>query len=309
MYWLRFGMFAVGILFLSYALLSAALAGAWQWLRRNSRVENADTLFILRVMPLLGAVLVLTLVAIPSFWSLEPSATDEGVAWPAALLFTAGAGWAILRLVHIVRSSRQASRFFALASPLRRSTGSPIEMSAYEFRGVGPNLFVAGLFRPRLFVSSEALELLDAQELQAAILHELAHARSRDNFKQVLVHLSAFPSLDSLDRKWLQAVEMAADDRAVTDEMGAAELASALIKVGKANARMAVPELGMSLVPENDGPVSRRVQRLLEWKPAQSRRSSRITQLCLLLLPIGVLAINLAWMMAQMHRFTEILFQ
>ena len=309
MYWLRFAMLAVGVLFLTYAVLSVALAGIWQWLRRHSRAENADTLFIMRTLPLLGAVLVVALVAIPSFWSLEPSATDEGIAWPALILFVASAVWLVFRFGQIVHSSREASKFFALASPIRRSLNVASEIPAYELQGAGPNLFVAGVWRPRLFVSSEALRLLDAEEMQAAIRHELAHTRSRDNFKQVVVRFCAFPTLASLDRQWLQAAEIAADDRAVSDEAGAAELASALIKVGKASARMAVPELGMSLVPENDAPVSARVQRLLDWKPSRSPRSSRAAQLGLLLLPIGAIALNLLWMLGQMHRFTEILFQ
>jgi len=309
MYWLRFAMLAVGVFFLTYAVLSVALAGIWQWLRTGLRIENADTLFIMRVLPLLGAIVMVALVAIPSFWSLEPSATNEGIAWPALILFTAGALWILFRFGYIVRSCREASRFFALASPMGRSLGVACEIPAYELRGAGPNLFVAGVWRPRLFVSNEAAEILDAQEMQAAVRHELAHARGRDNFKQVVGRFCAFPALASLDHQWLQAAEIAADDRAVSDEMGAAELASALIKVGKASARMAVPDFGMSLVPENDAPVSARVQRLLDWKASRPRGSSRAAQLSLLLLPVGTIAINLVWMMGQMHRFTEIIFQ
>ena len=83
---------------------------------------------------------------------------------------------------------------------------------------------------------------------------------------------------------------------------------SALIKVGTASARLQVPELGMSLVPEADAPVSARVQRLLDWKP-NPRRGGHAAQLCLLLFPAGIVAFNLVWLMTQMHRFTEILFQ
>src|SRR4051794_38554604 len=97
MYWLRFAMLAVGVFFLTYAVLSVALAGIWQWLRTGLRIENADTLFIMRVLPLLGAIVMVALVAIPSFWSLEPSATNEGIAWPALILFTAGALWILFR--------------------------------------------------------------------------------------------------------------------------------------------------------------------------------------------------------------------
>jgi Zn-dependent protease with chaperone function len=261
------------------------------------------------MLPLLGAVLVVLLVAIPSFWSFEPSASDEGVGLPAAVLFAAGTAWMVFRCTRIFNSWRKVSKFIGLASPSLGPSDPLSELEAYELQGTGPNLFVAGVWRPKLLISSAAVELLDPHEMQAAIRHEFAHVRRRDNLKQVLVRFCAFPCFASLDRKWLQAAEMAADDQAATDELGAAELASALIKVGKASARMAVPELGMSLVPEDDAPVSERVQRLLDWKPVQSHRGEQMTQLCLLLLPVGIVAINLVWLMTEMHRFTEVLFR
>jgi Zn-dependent protease with chaperone function len=308
MYWIRYAMLAVSVFLLVYVALSIVLAGAWYGLKRLRLLESAAALFTLRILPLAGALLVVVLVTIPSFWSLEPSGTDEGVSLPAALLFGAGAAWLASRGVTIFASFRQASKFFALASPSMQPLDVASPISAYELPVDGPNLFLAGLWRPRLLISRGAMEMLDAQEMKAAIRHELAHAQSRDNIKQLVVRFCAFPLLASLDREWSRAAEVAADDNAVTDELGAADLASALIKVGTASARLQVPELGMSLVPEADAPVSARVQRLLDWKP-NHRRGGHSAQLCLLLFPAGIVAFNLVWLMTQMHRFTEILFQ
>ena len=308
MYWIRYAMLTVSVFFLLYVVLSATLVVVWQWLRSQSRFD-ADTLFTLRVLPLAGALLLVILVTIPSFWSLEPSATDEGISLPVATLFAAGAVWIMSRGVRIFASLRHASKFFALASPSPRLLEGAPQLAAYEFPGDGPNMFIAGLWRPRLLISQAAVELLDGQEMRAAIRHELAHAESSDNIKQVIVRFCAFPGLASLDREWLRAAEIDADDRAAIDELGAAELASALIKVGTASARLRVPELGMSLVPEADAPVSARVQRLLDWKPSKPHRGGHAAQLCLLLVPAGMIAFNLVWLMTQMHRFTEILFQ
>jgi Zn-dependent protease with chaperone function len=249
MYWIRCAMLSVGIFFLAYIVLSAVLALAWRWLRSRRLIENADTLFTLRTLPLIIALMLVALVTIPSFWSLEPAVSDEGIGWPIATLFAASLLWMVFRGLRVLAALRHASRFFALdsASVLRLDIAPGLP--AYELPDSGPNLFVAGLWRPRLFISRGALAMLDAQEMQAAIRHELAHAQGRDNLKQLVVRFCNFPALSSLDQEWLRAAEAAADDRAATDESLAADLASALIKVGTASARLTVPELSMSLVP------------------------------------------------------------
>ena len=308
MYWVRCVMLSVSIFFLAYVALSAALALAWRQLR-SKRIDDSDTLFLLRILPALLALVLVFLVAIPSFRSLEPSAIDEGIGWPIAGLFSASMVWMVVRGARIFTAWRRASKFFAQASRSRISLDVEPRLAAYELPDDGPNLFVTGLWRPRLFVSRGAREILDVGEMQAAILHELAHAQGNDNLKQLIVRFCAFPALASLDKEWLRAAEVAADDRAAVDESRAADLASALIKVGRASARLPQPELGMSLVPECDTPVSDRVRRLLAWRPGSSRRGPRMAQLCLLSLPIGMVAVNLVWLMTQMHRFTEILFQ
>src|ERR1043166_3089139 len=186
--------------------------------------------------------------------------------------------------------------------PLR---GSDVPLPVYELQEPGANLFVAGFVKPRLLVSSGAIELLDAEELRAAIRHELAHANSGDNLKQLMVRFCGFPFLASLDLAWLRAAEIAADDRSVTDALTAADLASALIKVGTAAAGL-TPELGMSLVPEADTPVSDRVRRLLAWKSAEPRRFLHLAA-TVLSLQAAVVASTLPWLIPQMHRFTELL--
>lgn len=308
MYWVRYAMLIVSVFFLVYVALSVLLAAAWQGLKKLRMFEGATALFTLRILPLAGSMLVVFLVTIPSFWSMEPPATDEGIGFPAAILFAAGAGWVVFRGARIFASFSHADKFFALASPSKRWLQVAPQFAAYEFSSDAPNMFIAGLWRPRLMISRATVDLLDPQEMQAAIRHEIAHADSSDNIKQLIVRFCGFPGLASLDREWLRAAEIDADERATLDEVGAADLASALIKVGMASRRVAVPELGMSLVPETDAPVSARVQRLLDWK-RNSHRGGHAAQLCLLLLPAGVVAFNLVWIMTQMHRFTEVLFQ
>jgi beta-lactamase regulating signal transducer with metallopeptidase domain len=304
MYWLRFAVVCASVFILLYGLLSALLALGWTKLKQSSIFQSAEVLFILRVVPCVTALIVLAFVVVPSFWVLEPSATDEWIGLWAALLSLACVIWIAMRAGNLYSAWRSTSRIFERAVP-RKVPGATVPV--FELRDSGANLFVAGVLRPRLLISRRAIELLDADELQAAIRHELAHARSADNLKQMVVRFCSFPFLSSLDRAWFRAVEIAADDRSVTDALTAADLASALIKVGTESAAL-TPELGMSLVPEADTPVSDRVQRLLAWKSATGGHAGRFA-VGLLLLQAAAVAVNVGWLVPQMHRFTELLFQ
>jgi beta-lactamase regulating signal transducer with metallopeptidase domain len=211
--------------------------------------------------------------------------------------------WATFRGANLVRAWRSTSLIFKRAFP-RKLEGAPVEV--YELDEGSANLFIAGILRPRLLISRGALELLDADELQAAIRHELAHTNAADNLKQMIVRFCSYPFLASLDLEWLRSVEIAADDRSVNDALTAADLASALIKVGTSSSALA--PLGMSLVPEMETPVSDRVRRLLNWRSSQRRPFLHLAA-SVLFLQAAAVAVSLPWLIPQMHRFTELLMQ
>src|SRR4051812_29439895 len=304
MYWLRFAVVCASVFILLYALLSALLALGWTKLKQSSIFQSAEVLFIIRILPAVTALIVLAFVVVPSFWVLEPSATDEWIGLWAALLSLACVIWIAMRAGNLYSAWRSTSRIFERAIP-RKLPGATVPI--FELRDSEANLFVAGVLKPRLLISRRAIELLDAAELQAAIRHEMAHARSADNLKQMVVRFCSFPFLSSLDRAWLRAVEIAADDRSVIDAITAADLASALIKVGTESAAL-TPELGMSLVPEADTPVSDRVRRLLAWKSGNRSHTGSFA-VGLLLLQAATVALNIGWLVPQMHRLTELLFR
>jgi beta-lactamase regulating signal transducer with metallopeptidase domain len=304
MYWLRFAVVCASVFILLYAVLSALLAAAWNQIRGFAVFRSAEALFTIRILPALTALIVLAFVVVPSFWVLEPPATDEWIGLWAALLSAACIAWLAFRAANLYSAWRSTARIFERAVP-RQVPGATVPV--FELRDSGANLFVAGVLKPRLLISRRAIELLDADELQAAVRHELAHAHSADNLKQMVVRFCSFPFLSSLDRAWLRAVEIAADDRSVHDALTAADLASALIKVGTESAAL-TPELGMSLVPEADTPVSDRVRRLLAWKSATRGHAGRLA-VGVLLLQAAAVAANAGWLVPQMHRFTELLFR
>jgi hypothetical protein len=303
MYWLRFAMVCASAFILLYALFSLLLSLAWSLIQRHRLIQSADALFTLRILPAASAVIVLALAVAPSFWELEPAAADEWIGGWAVLLSVAWFAWAAVQGAHLIRAWRQTAGIFKRAVS-RKLDDAPV--AVYEIEDARANLFIAGIVKPRLLISRGALELLDADELRAAIRHELAHTNAGDNLKQIIVRLCSFPLLASLDSEWLRAVEIAADDRSVNDALMAADLASALIKVGTSSAALA--PLGMSLIPTMETPISDRVRRLLNWESSQRRPLLHLAA-GVLVVQTAAVAASLPWLIPQMHRFTELLFQ
>ena len=97
-------------------------------------------------------------------------------------------------------------------------------------------LFCAGVLRPVLVVSRGALDLLDAEELRAALAHELAHLDRRDPALSWLLMgargiLFFNPVAQVVARALARDAEWSADERAGGDRLA---LASALVKLHRA---------------------------------------------------------------------------
>src|SRR4051794_25658074 len=196
MYWVRFAIVCASVFILLYAALSVLLALFWNQLKKKNVVHGADSLFALRISPVVTAFIVLALVVVPSLCVLEPPAADELVGLWASILTLACLAWLATRSLTLYRAWQSTANIFRRASLWE---GAGASLPVYELQEPGANLFVAGVFRPRLLVSRHTTELLDADELQAAIRHELAHASSADNLKQMFIRFCKFPFLDSLD--------------------------------------------------------------------------------------------------------------
>jgi len=157
-------------------------------------------------------------------------------------------------------------------------------------------------------VSERALEVLEEPEMRAAIEHELAHVRSRDNLKKLFLHTCAFPFLYTIDRAWLQAAEIAADDHAARSEKSAVDLASALLKIARLGYRAKAPDLAMSLVLTGNS-LERRVARLLAWEPRTRVTAEKVTGAAVFSSfgAVALTAISYSWLLVQMHALTELL--
>lgn len=267
--------------FASFFVLNG-IAGLFVRISSRSAIRFAESrasgtaarfLFLLRILPFLLATLFVLGLCVPSYLWLEPAATAERVGVVCVALGFLGAAIWLISIVRTALSLIASLRHILLC----RSAGQET-LIAWKFSRVllveveTPLLAMSGLLRPRLLISDSVLRNLSAEELDAALSHELAHSASRDNAKRFLLLLAPdiFPfvrPLRSLERSWSKFAEWAADDQATSgDPRRAVSLAAALVRVARMGSSPPLPYLSTSLLA-CDRDLSARVERLLEAKP------------------------------------------
>lgn len=97
--------------------------------------------------------------------------------------------------------------------------------------------FTAGLARPRVWISSAAIDALAIDELEAVLLHERRHLLRRDPLRIAVVRLISsllffVPLVDALRRRFEVAKELDADRDVLLAQRDAAPLAGALARLG-----------------------------------------------------------------------------
>ncbi|HXP63054.1 MAG TPA: M56 family metallopeptidase [Dongiaceae bacterium] len=308
MYFIRGGVIAMSVFVLVYVALSLLVGAGWRALHRDRRRVSSATAYGFRILPLVAAIVVVALFTVPSFLRFEPRWDDEPIGIAALALASAGAAILIFGIVKALLAWIQTSRCVSSWTSDSRTLNLETAVPAFQTPESAPLLAVAGLCRPKLLISGCARRLLDPGELEAAVRHELAHVRRRDNLKKLLLRACAFPFLDALDRAWLEAAEINADDEAVQDERSALDLASALLKVSRLAPRVRGPELAMDLVSGAPGAVTARVEWLLSWTP-QARPRRRLIPIGVPAALVAAVAAGLAymWVLARVHQFTELL--
>jgi hypothetical protein len=133
-----------------------------------------------------------------------------------------------------------------------------------------PRAFCAGLLRPRVYVSTGAMALLDEVALGAVLAHERHHARRRDPLRfaggRVIARALFFvPGLRELVRRQRALAELSADESAMN---AAPEYRSALARAMLSFAERSRPEDPTGIDPERvdhllGEPPRARVQLLL----------------------------------------------
>ncbi len=260
-----------------YCGLSLVVIGVWRkvrtWSQELPAGRAADALFALRMLPLLGAAVITGAVAVPSFILLEPRATDEPLFGPPLLLGLCGAGLMIFGVRNVAQATGRAWRAISEWTRDARLLDSGAPVPVLQILRTVPAMTVAGILHPKVLLSAAVEFLLTTGELRAAMNHELAHVRRRDNLRKLVLRFVAFPGMQGLEDAWLEATEMAADDAAVANLSEALDLAAALIKLSRLGVADSVV-LATGLVHSPAASVNARVERLIAWNEARVRSSS-----------------------------------
>lgn len=153
-----------------------------------------------------------------------------------------------------------------------------------------------GFLPSRVYVTEGLTSLLDADELEAVIAHESAHARRRDNLRLLLAQALfgptiTIPSAHASYRRLRGSLERAADERALQSESREGALASALVAAARKLRESSPAVEGRGLrarlaAKHRDDFVAERVRRAVEAGAGQRSAPRRAA----LLLSSAVLA-------------------
>jgi Zn-dependent protease with chaperone function len=170
-----------------------------------------------------------------------------------------------------------------------------------------PFCFVAGLLRPRIFVSTAARRLLTEEEWRAMLAHERGHIEQGDLRHRLaleLLLLVAAPFAGARVRAhWDLATERLRDAGAAAQAEPEA-VASALVRMAKAALQLRGGSL-VSFVPPANGALARRVTSLLDRSPLGERAARNVARVALA--SAGALALLAAALASPLHHALETL--
>jgi Zn-dependent protease with chaperone function len=288
-----------------YCALSLAVCLSWAriqtWLSRQPVDRVANLLFTLRMFPLAAAF------TVPSFLLLEPRAIDEPVGGISLVLGLCGLAIGIFGAANVFLAIRAASYTISAWTREAQFIPSTVPVPVLRISRPIPPMSAVGIVRPRILLSSSAETILAAEELQTALNHEVAHIRSRDNLKKLLLRFVSFPGMSALEMAWLEAAEMAADDAAVSNATEALDLAATLIKLSRLGPVEPPVDLSAALVHSPASIMNARVERLISWsqQPEPSRGLAVWYGVFSLCAAAGFAAVTYSDLLARVHEATE----
>jgi Zn-dependent protease with chaperone function len=253
-----------------YCTISAAVLLTWRRLRFRedsvSAASRADGLFVLRIFPLVFAIFVTAVLAVPSFLIFEPRSIQEQLGAVPIALAVVGLAFVLVGMTRSIAAIGRTARMIDSWTRDAQRFESENPVLILQVSEDRPLMTAAGFFRSKVLLSRAAACLLTGGELRAALRHEFAHVRRRDNFRKLLVRCAPFPGMREVEAAWLEAAEMAADDCAVENAGEALDLASALIKLSRVTPLLPPPELTTALIASPASLIEARVKRLVAWK-------------------------------------------
>jgi beta-lactamase regulating signal transducer with metallopeptidase domain len=171
-------------------------------------------------------------------------------------------------LVMLHNAVRSSSRLVAQAVPVPH-------LGARVVRTTQPLCLLVGVLRSTVLISEGLLQKLTAEQLDAVLLHEQAHARRRDTLLRLVAHATTLLLWRPTRRRLLFELELAAEQSC--DEAAACAIgdrlvvADTIIKVERL-LQHTPPALSALAVSFGGTTVPQRVTALLEPQRTESRR-------------------------------------
>ncbi len=208
-------------------------------------------------------------------------------AFVISALTALGTACAVSGVRSVVRHLRAQHRLLGHVDVVDSVAAGGVE--AAVFRDVRPHAFCVGLLRPRIYVSTGTVDMLDARELDAVLGHEAHHAARHDPLRVLVARvlrdaLFFLPVMGHVAERYASLAEMAADEAAVRRSGQAGPLASAMLTFDER-----APDGAVGIAPE-------RVDHLLgqrpRWELSSALVAGALLTLSALVLSAGIAAIS-----------------
>ena len=285
--------------YLSIQLLFASIVGLSAWALTSILPASATTKYWIWVATTLNFVLplgaVIDKLGAPQLTWARPLAVIGGPIWDMTqghtavvlgMIWIAGTSSMLLRLISRLRTEQRSVQAQADARDQGITSDFVREGIPVRFGRNHQSPAVRGVLYPRVVLPAGLDRLLNQREFDAVLLHELAHARRRDNLIRLLYEFSLC-ALWFHPLLWLSGALMAryrelSCDESVIRRSHGQELVSAL-------AKLAVPGQAGILQATASSHLSYRLARLADPRPTTSAAASLLlTSLFAVVLAAGI---------------------